>query len=387
MQTIDVRHLMMSASRSAGGMYFAVQPLTQHMIDLGCDCRIIAPLDRYLKEDKNSWGRVQIDCYSTIGPRSLGYSRKINKLIGVPDIQHAHGIWMYFSHVNRLAAKNNNVPYVVSTHGMLDRWALENSYWKKKIVGWLYENRHLRDAACIHALCESESQSIREFGLKNPICVIPNAVDTHLQSNSFDSQQYKFASKRKTLLFLGRIHPKKGLVNLINAFANLNTKREGWVLVIAGWDQNHQHELESLACKRGISNAVEFPGPVFGEKKQQLLELSDAFILPSFSEGLPMSVLEAWSYSKASLITSACNLPEGKKYGAAIECEPDKDSLLHSLDELLSITDDARAEMGENARKLVEEKFSWPVVSKQMLEVYSWLLGRGSAPETVHFAE
>ena len=163
--------LMMSASRNAGGIYFAVQPLAKSLSTLGCDCRIIAPHDEFTETDREGWSPVGVDTYNTKGPKSFGFSSEIKGLIGCPDIQHVHGIWMYHSRVNQTTARSSKVPYIVSPHGMLDKWALGNSRWKKKAVGWLYENRHLRTADCIHALCESEANSIREFGLKNPICV------------------------------------------------------------------------------------------------------------------------------------------------------------------------------------------------------------------------
>ena len=378
---MNVRFLMMSSSRNAGGIYFAVKPLAQHLAANGCKCRIIAPRDEFTDADKAAWNPVEVDSFDVVGPASLGFSSKINSLIGTPDIQHAHGIWMYQSRVNRLTALKNNTPYVVSPHGMLDPWAVKNSRWKKRIVGWLYENRHLRDADCIHALCESEANSIREFGLKNPICVIPNAVEIP-DVNQIRRDIGENTNSKKQLLFIGRIHPKKGLVNLINAFANLDPSlRTDWEVVIAGWDQNHQQDLESLAKERGVSESIHFPGPQFGEQKEQLLRTCDAFVLPSFSEGLPMSVLEAWSYARPTLITTACNLPEGQLSQATVECEPNEQSIQTGLESLFGLDEPARCEMGLSARELTEQKFAWPVVSTQMIEVYQWLLGEAPPPK------
>ena len=266
---------------------------------------------------------------------------------------------------------------------MLDEWAVENSRWKKKAVGWLYENRHLRDADCIHALCESEAKSIRNFGLRNPICIVPNAVDLP----SLDHSIKDFGKKtKKRLLFIGRIHPKKGLRNLISAFAKLDQNvLKNWELVIAGWDQNYQPELEAQTAEMGVSDSVIFPGPQFGDQKEKLMRSCDAFVLPSFSEGLPMSVLEAWSYALPTLITSACNLPEGLQFRTTIECEPNELSIKKGLHELLTLDDRERQLMGKRARTLTEEKFNWPVVSAQMHEVYRWLLNETPPPQTVRF--
>lgn len=381
---MKITHLMMSASRSAGGMFYAAQPLTRSLSDLGCDCKVVAPRDRYTFEDAEQWGAVEVCPYSIIGPQSLGFSKGIERLIGVPDIQHAHGIWMYFSQINRKTAQKNSVPYVISPHGMLDSWAIGNSVWKKRMVSCLYERRHLTSANCIHALCESEANAIRNYGLKNPICIIPNGIDLPSLTSEIQKGNRASVGLKKRLLFLGRIHPKKGLVDLIKAFAGVGKEiLADWELVIAGWDQNHQSEIVALASDLGIDGKVSFPGPQFGAEKENLLRNCDAFVLTSKSEGLPMSVLEAWSYGLPALITTTSNLPQGKKYGAAIECEPNSVSVYEGLQRLFELSDFERSDMGRKGRSLVEQHFSWSIVSNQMLEVYGWLSGKGSVPSTV----
>ena len=229
-------------------------------------------------------------------------------------------------------------PYIVSPHGMLDSWALENSQLKKKVAAALYERRHLKRAACLHALCASEADSIRAFGLKNPIATIPNGIEIP-QSKTKDTRYKSKDADKKLMLFLGRLHPKKGLENALRAWAKIRGQESGvrgqeeWQFVIAGWDQgDHEVKLKQLCEELGLSFAevpakqflsldagsgqlsafsVVFVGPLFGELKAQLLERANVFILPSFSEGLPMSILEAWAYELPVVMTDYCNLPEG----------------------------------------------------------------------------
>ena len=385
---MNVQFFMMTGSRNAGGMFFAVQPLAQHLKALDCNCRVVAPRDKYTTQDSDSWSPIPVDSFDVIGPQALGFSKQIEALTGDSDIHHAHGIWMYHSRVNWLTAKKKRKPYIVSPHGMLDPWALRHRRWRKKVISWLYEWRHLNDAHCIHALCESEVAAIRSFGLKNPICVIPNAVDIPAVAPTENrSSVDQIGINKKQLVFLGRIHAKKGLGNLIKAFAATPTAlRDDWELVIAGWDQNHQSELETLAAEHGIENSVNFTGPQFGADKETLLRNCDAFVLPSFSEGLPMSVLEAWAYAKPTLITTACNLPEGKLANATLECAPTASDTKESLQKLLSMSDVDRERMGQKARELTIDKFTWPVVSAQMMAVYRWLIDPTSTPpDTVRF--
>ena len=144
---------------------------------------------------------------------------------------------------------------------------------------------------------------MRNYGLQNPIAIIPNAVDLPREGHEAGEPNWAdvVPADAKVLMFLGRIHPKKGLSNLMRAWAEVRRESpsaaERWQLVIAGWEQGgHQQELERLSAILGLQASVHFVGPQFDEGKAATLNRADAFILPSFSEGLPVAVLEAWSY-------------------------------------------------------------------------------------------
>src|SRR5262249_50259556 len=156
-------------------------------------------------------------------------------------------------------------------------------------------HRHLTNAACLHAVTSSEADAIRRYGLSNPVCMIPHGVDLPCLDNT------NLIRQEKVFLFLGRIHPKKGLMNLLTAWQLL--QRDGgsaaaeWQLWIAGWDQgHHEADLRKYCAEHALQSSVRFVGPKFGAEKDSLLRSVAAFVLPSFSEGLPMSVLEAWAY-------------------------------------------------------------------------------------------
>ena len=267
---------------------------------------------------------------------------------------------------------------MVSPHGMLDPWALNNSRWKKRISASLYENRHLRGATCLHALNDKEAEAMRAYGLKNPICVIPNGVELP------DEPEAEFSrSGIRTLFYLGRLHPKKGLPLLVESWCRVRRTAEecGWRLIIGGWDQNgHQSELRALAEKLQASSSIEFVGPQFGEAKADYFRKASAFVLPSLSEGLPMTILEAWSWRLPVLMTSKCNLPEGARAGAAIMMESNVESICEALIQLFSMETVERRAMGARGRRLVEEQFRWPRIAREMTQVYDWVLGQGPKP-------
>jgi poly(glycerol-phosphate) alpha-glucosyltransferase len=193
------------------------------------------------------------------------------------------------------------------------------------------------------------------------------------------------------LLYLGRIHAKKGLVNLIHAWADVTQSRKSearnqndWMLAIAGWDQaNHEQELKKLTVDLDIRASVTFLGPLFGADKAAAYQNADAFVLPSLSEGLPMTVLEAWSYRKSVLMTLECNLPEGFATGAALRIGTSANEIAAGLRQLLEMSDHDRIATGAYGHKLVSERFSWPRIGEQMRAVYEWIIGGGSAPGTV----
>ena len=337
--------------------------------------------DEFTKIDEPLWGDLPTRTFPTHGPRLFGYAPGLAAALERwnADILHVHGIWTYPSVVAPRWSRGTR-PYLVSPHGLLKPWALRNSRWKKRIAALLYEDKDLRDATCLHALNSAEAEAFQEYGLKNPICVIPNGTTMRNDIARMESRQ------GRSILFLGRIHPSKGLRSLIEAWSAVRSDvaTAGWRLTIAGWDQNHHRaELDRLAEQLEIRSSIDFLGPQFDADKDRCLAAASAFVLPSESEGQPVSILEAWSWRLPVLMTRECNLPEGEEAGAAIMMDPDVNSVAAAMRQLFSMTDQEREAMGQNGRCLVEERFQWQHVGKAMTEVYDWILGRGPKPDCV----
>lgn len=391
---MKIGFLTASLSRRGGGLYDATRMLAQGLTESqGDKLEVFGLQDVYTERDLGGWSGIDTHALPTSGPASLGYAPALTGLLNrsAIDLLHSHGLWMYPSRASLKWARSSKKPYVISPHGMLDAWAVRNSKWKKRVAGWLYEDAHLRRASCLHALCEAEYQAIRAYGLKNPVCVIPNGVvPPEIQEPRRAAWTSSLPADARVLLYLGRIHPKKGLANLLVAW-KLARQRSGsgtpWMLVIAGWDQGgHEAELKQLADTLGIDGSVVFAGPQFDVAKHATYASADAFVLPSFSEGLPMVVLEAWAHSLPVLMTPQCNLPEGFATGAAIQVLPEVDSIAAGLVSLFETSVQDRLATGMRGRALVEAKFTWAKIAAQMHEIYSWLLGHGGCPECVKTA-
>ncbi|PYJ23537.1 MAG: glycosyl transferase family 1 [Verrucomicrobia bacterium] len=393
---MKIAYLLNSVSRKAGGLFEICKRLAQTT----CDEKEIVVLgveDEFTKTDLIEWAPLRPTIFSPVFARSFGYAPGYAQYLAkaCPDIAHVHGLWTYSSLAGYRWHRRTNRPLIYTAHGMLAPWALRNSAWKKRLVCRLWEDAAHRSAACFHVNSEAEHLMLRQHGLRNPICIVPNGIDlpaSQSSDSSLISGLASIARGRKLLLYLGRLHPKKNLVNLIRAWKEaLNTyppTLSSWVLAIAGWDQGgHEAQLRQLTTDLRLLTSVIFLGPQFGADKEACYRACDAFILPSLSEGLPMTVLEASAYARPVLMTPECNLPEGFATGAALQIGTTPKEIAAGLKQLIEMSDDDRKAVGARGRVLVVEKFSWPRIGEQMRSVYEWVLGGGRVPETLRLSE
>ena len=385
-----IAFLVKSISRIGTGVAVAARDLARNVAQN--DQRSLEVLgieDEFSSADSHQWQPLPTHVFPFHGPAAIRYAPELLRYLQKldPDVVHTHGLWVYTSMAATKWATGCGRPLVITPHGMLDPWAVKNSRWKKRLAGWLYEHAHLRRAACLHALCDAEADAIRAYGLRSPICVIPNGIDLPAAPPaSAPVWQSSLGTDAKVLLFLSRIHPKKGLPGLLRGWSMADHSRGPWHLAIAGGAEvGHEQQLRELSKQLGICETVHFLGPQYAEAKEAAYHHASAFVLPSFSEGLPMVVLEAWANRKPVLMTSHCNLPEGFQSEAAIEISTDPSDIARGLNQLFAMSDAERGDMGERGRKLVEDRFTWARIGSQMREVYDWVIGGGAPPATVTF--
>ena len=377
------------AAPSNGGIFEATRRLAAEL-SLLAGVRVQAFGLSDALTDPAVWNGVPLVAIAPRGPRAFGFAPGLQRRLQAAtlDLLHAHEIWMYPAAVAGRWFRSARRPVLVSTHGMLEPWAIRQSRWKKLLAGRLYARRLLRDAACLHALCEAEARSLRAYGLTNPICVIPNGVDLPDCSHNTKAPAWRaeLPGHAKVLLYLGRLHPKKGLANLLQAWAAVTRTipHSEWRLAIAGWDQNgHELELKRLARALDIQDTVRFLGPQFHAAKDQAFRSANAFVLPSFSEGLPVAALEAWSYRLPVLMTPQCNIPEAFACAAAIRLDTDPASITAALNTLFSMPETTLRQLGRSGFQLVRQRYLWAHTAAQMRRVYSWLLGDGEKPDSI----
>ena len=381
--------LMGHVSRRAGGLWISVPRLGRALSESGLEVEMFGLADASTAADCAAWQGPPLRLYDVIGTDAFGYAPRLARSLHDrrPSLLHAHGLWMYPSLASLRWSRRARRPYLVSPHGMLDPWAVRNAAWKKRLVGRWFEDAHLAGAACLHALTAAEAGAIRAYGLTNPICVVPNGIDLPKGGAPARPAWLGASEKdRRIVLFLGRLHPKKGLENLLAAWRDVRASpgARDWLLVVAGWDQGgHERQLRRIAEEHGIDRSLRFVGPRFDRDKAASFACADAFVLPSLSEGLPVAVLEAWSCGLPVLMTGACNLPEGFAAGAALPIGTDRAGIAAGLRRLFAMSDAERRAMGARGQALVRQRFTWRQVGEQMVAVYEWVLGGGPAPPCV----
>lgn len=388
---LSVGVLVGSVSRNAGGLFNSVRRSALALGAEGCEVAIYGLKDDYSEQDIGDWAPLTPRVFPTLGPPRLGFAPALPRALAQSghDVLHLHGLWQLLSAQAVAWRKSTGGPLMLSPRGMLDSWALGHSAWKKQIATALFEGENLRGATCLHALNPAEAAAMRAFGLTNPIATIPNGADMP-QRMDWAPPDWMAADHRRTLLFLGRLHPKKGLKELLQAWAALKAKSPQtaahWRLAIAGWDDGgHLAELRAMVDALSLGNDAVFPGALFGDDKQRALANADAFVLPSFSEGLPMSVLEACAYGRAVFMTEACNLSDAFDAGAAVRISTEPQLMAAQLAERLDSP--GLAELGRRGQTLVKACYTWTSIAKSHAAVYAWMRDGGQPPSYVSLAQ
>ena len=306
---------------------------------------------------------------------SRPFARAFHRAVRNTDIVHVHAIWNFPTWYAMREAHRAGVPYIVAPQGSLEEWALNRGRRLKALYASVAEKPYFDRAVAMQALTAAEASQCRRFGIKAPVMILPNGVDL----SSVDRKKEKadlraelsLPSNAVLFLFLGRVFPKKGLDLLIPAFARLAKAQSDIFLVIAGDDggNGYRASMERLAQSHGIERRIHFLGEVRGDRKFAVLRGADAFVLSSYSEGLPVAVLEAMACRCPVVVTRNCNLSEVHDREAGWLVESNTDSVFAGLQEAARSTEE-RQRRGENARSLVEEHFTWDRIASESIRFY-----------------
>ena len=309
-----------------------------------------------------------------------GLARELRHAASAADVIHDHGLWLIPNLQAGWAALRARKPFVVSPRGMLSAAALDFSPRKKRAVWALFQASLLRRAACIHATSEQEYEEIRRLGLRNPVAIIPNGVDV-----PEDSAAPPSAARERTVLSLGRMHPKKGLKNLLGAWASVETAHPSWHLRIVGPSEDGQDiELRALARRLGILR-ISIEGPLYGDAKQEAYQNADLFVLPSLNENFGLTVAEALASGTPAIATRGTPWSGMAAAGCGWWIDQGVEPLAAALTRAMALPQEELGTMGGKGRAWIEREFSWVRIARDMSELYAWLAGRSPAPGCVRF--
>lgn len=307
---------------------------------------------------------------------SPSYKKELCAL-GEYDIYHAQGIWQYPTYALADIARRKKKPYLITPRGMLypQDIAKSNALLKKLSL----KLRLLHDfnrAACTHVTCAEEMRHCRNLGITSPIAVIPNPVEIKEYTPHQNDSVFRLG-------YLGRLSPRKNVEGLIRAFAMLgNIVQNAELLIIGGGDEKYEQFLKSEVSRLGLKN-VHFTGFLSGEEKEKALSLCSVLAMPSEFENLGNVILEGLVRKIPCIATKGSPWEELNIYRCGWWIEYSQEAITATIKEAVSLPADRLQEMGNNGRKLMEMRYSVQAVSKDMLELYSWILGKAPKPSFV----
>ncbi len=315
------------------------------------------------------------------GPAKAFYAPELKRLaadaLAGAEWFHGHGLYVWTNMWLGGEARRRGRPLVYHPHGFFDPWILRRSRRKKQLAHWFFEDRNFAHVRWWRALSSKEADQIRAVvGRQARIGIIPNGIDLGEVDSfqlclgavspglgSVDGKHEACWIERKRpkrLLFLSRLHPKKGLDLLVPAWGKLTGEFPDWELLIVGPDEGgHRADVERMVSGAVGGDTCRICGTVSGAEKHALLRTADMFVLPSYSEGFPMAVLEAAAHRIPAVQTTECNFPELTAAGGAWECLPESGDLERVLRQALAVDDAERRERGCAARNLIETRYTW----------------------------
>jgi glycosyltransferase involved in cell wall biosynthesis len=382
---MKVLHVVPSVAAIYGGPSLAVRRMTQALTRLGVQvdvatttahgrAEVAVPRDRPVLEDgvRYFYNPRQWPKFWTF---SWPLTQWLRRHADAYDVLHVHALFSYPTLPACRAARRHSVPYVLSPHGTLDPWSLRVRAWKKAPYLWVLERRNLLGAGAVHATSTREQRAINGLGFPVRVVTIPLGVDAYGVGESngvLPRSQAQVATVN--VLFLSRLHPKKGIELLLTAVRLLAQQHRIRLLIAGDGDAAYVKNLRRLVGTSGLQNRVIFTGFVTGAEKQALFERADLFALPSYDENFGMAVAEAMSVGLPVVVSEHVALADHvREAGAGLVVPCDAGELAQGIAMLVKDSG-LRHRMGQAGRRLAETEFAWPEVARRLLTLYEQLM-------------
>ncbi len=339
-----------------GGMGMSVCDLHRSMARTCEEDTTVVGIDGdHVKAD----GRFRVRSFPGIGPAGAYYNPSLASAVAeeaaAADVVHLHGFYTWPILAGWQAARRLRKPVVRHAHGILEPWILQRSRLKKRVAHLVFEDAAFAGTALWRALTSAEADQIRANGGRGEIIVVPTGIDLA----PIDAAAAR-PSNRRRLVFLSRLHKKKGLDLLLPAWQRVHSRHPEWQLSIAGKEEDGSGQAAAEYVRtHALESSVEVVGPLPQEDKFTFLKSASAFILPSYSEGFSMGILEAMACRLPVICTEACHFPEAATQGGGWECGVSIEGVASALEGLMACGEAELSERGDSARKLAEMNYTW----------------------------
>lgn len=374
---MKILHVISGVGRGGGGTSEVVPRLCRAQKEAGHDVTLAVARHEAVSDAAQKAFASGVSCAAFKSFRVLpsvsfspSFARGIVRLVREADIVHLHGLWQDPCWHAAAECRRQHKPYVMMPHGFLEPERLKISKWKKRLVGWLVERRNFKHASALVATSESEAKGLRQYGLRNPIHIMPIGLD-------IDPFLPPIEHEQKTLLYFSRITPIKGLDMLAEAWANLGVEkrcrcREDWKLLLVGPDdRGYTEEIKRVFAEKCPAGSYEFRGPVFGSDKYKLLASVDAMVLPTRSENWSIAVAEGMAAGLPVVCTKGAPWPCLGENWVDVSVE----GIKSGLSRILNASDAVRRKIGLENRQWVKEHLGWNVIVKDMDFFYREIVG------------
>ena len=360
---MKIIHYIPSIDRVAGGTSTYMQVLGKELGKLA-DVHIIT----HASENPLPIGNCKIHKVSGYNPIDGKFKDEVNKLFDIikPDLVHVNCCWMPACAFVQQMAQKRNIKVVLTPHGMLEPWIIKRHYWTRKFPALLlYQKAAIQNADCLQATAESEKENLLKLGYNSNIKIVKLGIDAEsiIMKTSW--------KKNKQLLFLSRVHVKKGINYLIEAVDILRESLQGYKILVAGeGDADYVATLKQQIADKGLQEIIQLIGGVYGDKKWELFQTSDFFVLPTHSENFGLAIAESLASGTPVITTVGTPWNDLNTSDSGAWIEVGTQPLVDTLKRFLSLSDEELETMGKNGRKLIETKYSAKVMAEEMMEVY-----------------
>jgi len=390
---MKILHTVSSFGKESYGLGSISMGLAKAQLDLGEDVYVWSSDS----EENITWAS---EIYDFPKDRLLGFPPNI-PLLKISSVEirkalknqtfeviHQHSLWTSKSLITYLLNKGG-AKTCVAAHGTLSEFALNKSKLKKEIALALFERKNLNKSSVLHATSEYEIEDYRRIGLKNPIAYVENGVGsaTTLEKGNGEKfkSDYQLPKDKKLLLYLSRITPKKGLDMLLLAIAEIKQNFNNWILVIVGNDEfNYKVKVEKIIQELNLQDKIFIIEPQYGNAKYNAFDAADFFILPSYSEGSPMVVVDALAYGIPVITTKSSSWKDLNENECGFWVDINKDAIKESLLRMIALNNTQLLEYGENAKNLVTNKYLWSEISKKTILLYNWMINDDLKPDFIY---